>query len=174
MSNIRAMDDVETRVVLTLRTGTKICVLIGLAFIVLCVYFLFVPVTDVRTSAGGVFGCGTALSPAGGSFAHGVCGDVTDMNRYRAFAALAVGVITIIAGGAMFGVNRREEQRKIARDHHEIREADVDHGRLDRDWAGGGYRRYDDGDDERSSRRRETDDRRDEHSGRHPSAPGDR
>lgn len=136
MSNIRAMDDVETRTVMTLRTGSKICVLVGLAFIVLSVYFLFVPITGVRTSSGGVFGCGTALSPAGGSFAHGVCGDVAAADRYRAYAALAVGLVTIVAGVLMFGVDRREEQRRLPRDHRDLESDDASSQRRDQDWHG--------------------------------------
>ncbi|RNI17290.1 hypothetical protein [Flexivirga caeni] len=145
------MDDVETRTVMTLRTGSKICVLIGLALLVLCVYFLFVPVTSVRTSSGGVFGCGTALSPAGGSFAHGVCGDVTQENRYRAFASLAICLITVVAGVLMFGVDRREEHRAIPRSQ---RDRDTGRGR-DRDWD-------DDRFDESSVRHRHTDRRHDD------------
>lgn len=133
MSNIRAMDDVETRTVLSLRTGTKICVLVGLAFIALAVYFFVVPVTSVRTTSGSVFGCGTALDPAHGSFANGVCGRVADANRYRAFLTLAIGLVTIIVGALMFGFDRREEQRQIPRDHH--LDADEDDRRRDPDWA---------------------------------------
>lgn len=120
MSNIRAMNDVETRTVLMPRTGTKICVLVGLAFIVLAIYFFVVPITSVRTTSGGVFGCGTALSPAHGSFADGVCWRIADANRYRAYAALAIGIITVIAGALMFGFDHREEERQVPRDHHEF------------------------------------------------------
>lgn len=113
------MEDVETRTVLTPRTGTKVCVLVGLAFIVLAVYFFVVPITSVRTTSGAVFGCGTGLKPAHGSFADGVCWRIADTNRYRAYAALGVGVVTIIAGALLFGFDRREEERQIPRGHHE-------------------------------------------------------
>lgn len=139
MSNIRAMDDVETRTVLTLRTGTKICVLVGLAFIALAVYFFFVPITDVRTTTGAVFGCGTAMSPAHGSFADGVCWRVADGNRYRAYVTLAIGLITIIAGALMFGFDRREEERQIPRDHH-LHADDSENRRRDHDWTHEGPR----------------------------------
>jgi Na+/proline symporter len=182
------MDDVETRTVMSLRTGTKICVLIGLAFIVLAVYFFVVPITSVRTTSGAVFGCGSAMSPAHGSFADGVCWRIADANRYRAYAALAIGIVTIIAGVLLFGVDRREEQRRLPRDHHdfESEETEAADVRRDQDWHGDepltrrdrfaaerddrpestrsarrrddGYQPYNDGDDDQSSRR-ETDSR---------------
>lgn len=135
MSNIRAMDDVETRTVLTLRTGTKICVLVGLAFIALAVYFFVVPITSVRTTTGAVFGCGTAMSPAHGSFADGVCWRIADTNRYRAFLTLAIGVVTIIVGALMFGFDRREEQRQIPRDDRHRDADEPGNRRRDQDWA---------------------------------------
>lgn len=104
-------EDLETRTVMTPRTGTKICILIGLAFIVVAVYFYFVPVTTVRTSSGSVFGCGTAASPAKSVFAQGTCARVTDVEKYRAIAAAVIGVLTIVLGAVMFGVDRRTETR---------------------------------------------------------------
>lgn len=105
-------EDLETRTVMTPRTGTKICILIGLAFIVAAVYFYFVPVTTVRTSTGSVFGCGTAANPSNTTFAKGTCARVTDVEKYRAFASVAIGVLTIVLGAVMFGVDRRTETRR--------------------------------------------------------------
>jgi len=181
------MDDVETRTVLTLRTGTKICVLEGLAFIVLAIYFFVVPITSVRTTTGAVFGCGTAMSPSHGSFADGVCWRIADANRYRAFAALAIALVTILAGGALFGVDRREEHRRVNRGHGGGDDGQDDDRRRDgwnperrpvRDDVDASderpdeteprrRRRYDDRpdddrDDERSSRRRDNDNYRDD------------
>ncbi|WP_446663480.1 hypothetical protein [Flexivirga sp. B27] len=104
-------EDLETRTVMTPRTGTKICILIGLAFIVAAAYFYFVPVTGVRASTGSVFGCGTAANPADSTFAKGTCWRITDVEKYRAFACVAIGVITIVLGAVMFGVDRRTESR---------------------------------------------------------------
>lgn len=113
MSNMPLMpEDLETRTVMTPRTGTKICILIGLAFIVAAVYFYFVPVTGVRASSGSVFGCGTAAHPADSTFAKGTCWRVTDVEKYRAFACLAIGVLTLVLGAVMFGVDRRTETRR--------------------------------------------------------------
>ena len=112
---MRGMDDVETRTVMTLRTGTKICVLVGLGLIVLAVYFFIVPITSVRTTSGAVFGCGTALHPSTGGFADGVCGQIAAVTRYKAIAALVAAVLVVVLGGLMFGVDRREEQRRIPR-----------------------------------------------------------
>lgn len=148
LSNMRGMDEFETRTVMSMRTGTKICVLIGLAFVVLAVYFFMVPITSVRTTTGAVFGCGSAMSPAHGGFADGVCGRLADVNTDRAIASLAIGLLTAVAGGAMFGVDRREERRLINRESRS-----VDHDSFDDD-------RLDDDRDERRSRR-QTDDRLD-------------
>lgn len=116
MGNIRLMpEDLETRTVMTPRTGTKICILIGLAFIVAAVYFYFVPVTTVRTTTGSVFGCGTAANPANSTFAHGTCSRVTDVEKYRAIASAAIAVLTIVLGAVMFGVDRRTETRPARR-----------------------------------------------------------
>lgn len=108
-------EDLETRTVMTPRTGTKICILIGLAFIVAAVYFYFVPVTTVRTSTGSVFGCGTAANPSNSTFAKGTCARVTDVEKYRAFASLAIALLTIVLGAVMFGVDRRTESRPARR-----------------------------------------------------------
>lgn len=105
-------DDLETRTVMTPRTGTKICILIGLAFIIAAVYFYFVPVTGVRTDSGSVFGCGTAADPANSTFAKGTCYRVTDVEKYRAIASAAIGLMTIVLGAVMFGVDRRTETRR--------------------------------------------------------------
>lgn len=101
------LDEVETRTVLALRTGTKICALIAVAFIAVAVYFYFIPETSVRSTSGAVFGCGTAAHPTSGPFAEGVCWRITDVNKYRAIAAAAVGVLTLSIGAALFGVDRR-------------------------------------------------------------------
>jgi hypothetical protein len=102
-------EDLETRTVMTPRTGTKICILIGLALIVAAVYFYFVPVTSVRTTTGSVFGCGSAAHPASSTFAKNTCWRSSDVQKYRAFAAAAIAIVTIIIGAVMFGVERRTE-----------------------------------------------------------------
>lgn len=121
-------EDIETRTVLNPRTGTKICILIGLAFIVAAVYFYFVPVTDVRTTSGSIFGCGTAAHPADNTFAKGICWRITDVEKYRAIACMVIGVLTIVLGSVMFGVDRRTETRRTRRhlDDYEDRAAGED------------------------------------------------
>ena len=144
MSNIRRMpEDLETRTVLTPRTGTKICILIGLALIIAAVYFYFVPVTSVRTTSGSVFGCGSAAHPASSTFAHNTCWRATDVEKYRAFAAGALAIVTIIIGAVMFGVDRRTETGRPRhtmdsyddepRNRRDDRRAHDDHERDNRD-----------------------------------------
>ncbi|GGB33489.1 hypothetical protein GCM10011492_25130 [Flexivirga endophytica] len=144
MSNIRAMpEDLETRTVMTPRTGTKICILVGLAFIVAAVYFYFVPATSVHTDSGSVFGCGTAANPSNSTFAKGTCWRVTDVEKYRAIAAAAIGILTIVLGAVMFGVDRRTETRRARHEGYaddRPRSADRD----DRGWDDEPRRRQDD------------------------------
>ncbi|WP_265446781.1 hypothetical protein [Flexivirga meconopsidis] len=125
-------EEFETRTVLSLRTGTKICVLIALGFVVAAVYFYFVPVTSVRTQSGSVFGCGSASSPMTGGFAEGACGKITDVYKYRAIACIVLALLTAIVGGLLFGADRRQETRAVRTDvdRHDDRH---DEGDRDRD-----------------------------------------
>lgn len=161
MGNMQPMpEQLETRTVLSPRTGTRICVLIALVFAVAAVYFYFVPVTGVRTTTGSVFGCGTAAKPSTGSFAEGVCWRATDVYKYRAFACGAVAVLILVVGGLFFGVDRRQETRQAAR--QEDRRDDRPR------WAGST-------DEGQSAHRRLADDRDDDadHSDTGDRSPGD-
>lgn len=155
-------EDLETRTVMTPRTGTKICILIGLAFLVAAVYFYFVPVTGVRTDSGSVFGCGTAANPASSTFAKGTCYRVTDVEKYRALASAAIGILTIVLGAVMFGVDRRTETRRA---RHTEAYADDRPRSADRRWDDEPRdRRQDDREDreDRDERDREARDRDDD------------
>ncbi|NNG41196.1 hypothetical protein HJ588_18200 [Flexivirga sp. ID2601S] len=127
-------EEFETRTVLSLRTGTKICVLIALGLLVGAVYFYFVPITGVRTNTGSVFGCGSASSPATGGFAEGACGKVADVYKYRAIACIVLALLTAVVGGLLFGADRRQETRAVRTDvdrRHDDDESGRDRHRAD-------------------------------------------
>lgn len=104
------VDAPETRTVIHLRTGSKICVLVAIALVALAVYFYLVPVS-VRTDSGAVFECGSALHPASSHFQQNICGNITDVSLYRAVLSAAVGVLIVVVGTWFFGVDRTLEER---------------------------------------------------------------
>ncbi|NHN54961.1 hypothetical protein G9U51_04065 [Calidifontibacter sp. DB0510] len=123
--------DDKTRSVLQLRTGTKICILIGLALLVLAVYFYLVPMS-LRTTSGGVFECGSASSPPSEQFAKNVCQNLTDENKYKAFAAGLIGLLTLALGTWFFGVDKATQERRARPGWDD--EDDEPRGRGRRDW----------------------------------------
>ena len=91
---------------LSLTTGAKIAVLAAIPFIALGVYFLIVPISEVRTGTGAVFGCGTALSGPTDEFKTNICQQITTMYLYRGLASIAAGLLIAGAGYFLFNQNR--------------------------------------------------------------------
>lgn len=112
----------ETRTVIRLRTGTKICVLIGIALIAAGAYYYFIPVKIEGSS--GIFGCGSAAHPPSGNFQTSTCQDITHINLFRTYLLVAVGLITVALGSWMFGVDRTTEVRRARIDIDETDDAD--------------------------------------------------
>lgn len=110
MSN-EPVSPVATRSAVTLRIGSKVCILVALVALAAAVYFYFVPST-LRTQTGGVFDCGSPGHPIDNGFAQNVCLNVTDVDRYRSYLLLAVGLIVGILGTVLFGVDRRQVERR--------------------------------------------------------------
>lgn len=102
---------VATRSAISLRTGTKVCILLALAALAAAVYFYFVPMT-VRTQTGGVFSCGSASSPPTEDFQRNVCENLTDISLFRAYLFLALALISAVVGTLLFGVDRSTVQRR--------------------------------------------------------------
>lgn len=90
----------------TLRIGTKIAILVGVPFLILAAYFFFAPVY-LEQAGGGLFRCGTAAS--GNLESENVCGAPESLNRLRAIISLAIGLVVIVLGFALFGVNRDDD-----------------------------------------------------------------
>ena len=100
----------DTRTVLGLTAGSKICLLVAIPFLVAAAYFLWVPISIPGTD--GRFGCGSAFSPPSDDFPKNVCGSVNHVYQVRAGSLLAVSLLVAAAGVFFFGVTRRVEQRK--------------------------------------------------------------
>ena len=102
--------ETATRVSVRPRLGTKICLLVGLSLLAIALYFFYEPLHTVSDS-GGIFGCGSAASVPTDSFAKGVCGNLTDVNKLRTFLFGGVGLLVLILGSLFFGVARSEVPR---------------------------------------------------------------
>ena len=91
-------DDNEPTTGLT--TGAKIAILAAVPFILLGVYYLIVPITELRTTSGAVFGCGSAIATPNDDFKSNICGPINTAYLYRGLISVAVGAV--IAGGGFF------------------------------------------------------------------------
>lgn len=102
---------VASRSAISLRTGTKVCILLALAALAVAVYFYLVPMT-VRTQTGAVFSCGSASSPPNEDFQRNVCANITDISLFRTYLFVALAVISAVVGTVLFGVDRSTVQRR--------------------------------------------------------------
>lgn len=102
---------VASRTAFSLRTGTKVCILLALTAVAVAVYFYVVPMT-VRTQTGAVFSCGSASSPPSEDFQRNVCENLTDISLFRSYLFLALAVISAVVGTLLFGVDRSTVQRR--------------------------------------------------------------
>lgn len=93
-----------------LSTGAKVAILAAIPFIVLGVFYLLTPITDLRTHTGGVFGCGTALGGAGDQFKSNICGDINTVYMYKGLLAILAGILVSVAGVTLFGKGSSTEE----------------------------------------------------------------
>lgn len=91
----------ESRQISTVRTETKIAVILGLCLVGLAAYFYFTPVYLLKAE-GGIFGCGSPASP--NTDAKNICGAPEGVSQARAYTALGIGVMVIVLGFALFGL----------------------------------------------------------------------
>ena len=105
-------DDNDSSAVSGLTTGAKIAILAAVPFILLGVYFLIAPITELRTTTGAVFGCGTAISSPDDTFKSNICGPINTMYLYRGIVSIAVGAI--IAGAGFFLFNNTNSDASVS------------------------------------------------------------
>lgn len=91
----------ESRQISTVRTETKIAVILGLCLVGLAAYFYFTPVYLLKAE-GGIFGCGSPASP--NTDAKNICGAPEQVSQARALTALGIGLLVIVLGFALFGL----------------------------------------------------------------------
>ena len=99
----------ETRVVRTLTTGSKICLLVAIPFLVAAAYFYFAP-TTVQT-ADGPLACLSTFRPPTDAFVLGQCADINKLYGARSGSCLAVGLLVAALGLRLFGFSTRVDER---------------------------------------------------------------
>ena len=102
--------DADTRVVRTLTTGSKICLLLAIPFLVAAAYFYFTPIL-VQLEGVGLFSCGSRFNPPKDAFDLSRCTDVYTLYGARSGASLAVGLIIAAVGVGLFGFSTRTVER---------------------------------------------------------------
>ncbi|MBD2760236.1 hypothetical protein IEE94_12040 [Yimella sp. cx-573] len=145
-------DGYETRNVVSLRTGSKIALLVGISLLGLAAYFYFVPLWVPKGADGGVFGCGSAASPPGG-WGKGACQGVNDAAMYRAILCAVLGLLIPAVGTALFGVDKRTERRAVRFDDDDDYYDERPARRRAADTDRGSRRAADDDDFDRDERR---------------------
>jgi hypothetical protein len=92
-----------------LSVGTRVCLLIAGLLVIAAGYLLIAPLERVG-SQGPPFDCGTALAPASGDFARGVCGDLNQRRLLQGGTVLLVAIALAGGGRLAFGPPRRRRR----------------------------------------------------------------
>jgi hypothetical protein len=102
--------DADTRVVRTLTTGSKICLLLAIPFLVAAAYFYFTPIV-VPLDSNGLFTCGSRFEPPSDAFELNRCSGVQSLYGARSGASLALGLMIAAVGVGLFGFSSRADDR---------------------------------------------------------------
>jgi hypothetical protein len=100
----------DTRVVRTLTTGSKVCLLLAIPFLVAAAYFYFTPIV-VQLEGVGLFSCGSRFDPPTDAFDLSRCTDVYQLYGLRSGASLAAGLMIAAVGVGLFGFSTRADER---------------------------------------------------------------
>lgn len=119
----------DTRQVTSLRTGTKICLIIAPCLLAVAVYYFVTPVHFLGKD-GGIFGCGSAMSPNNNQLGRSQCQIIEGVSRNKALLFLAMALFTALLGFLFFGTDKAHQAR-IDRD--ELDDIDDDARRDARD-----------------------------------------
>lgn len=101
--------DGTTRVVRTLTTGSKVCLLVAIPFLIGAAYFYFAP-TMVQTPTGPL-ACQSRFNPPTDAFVLGQCTATIDLFGARSGACLAIGLLVAALGLGFFGFSTRLDER---------------------------------------------------------------
>jgi hypothetical protein len=102
--------DANTRVVRTLTTGSKVCLLLAIPFLVAAAYFYFTPIV-VQFGGTGLSSCGSRFNPPTDAFDLSRCTDVIAVYGARSGSFLAVGLLIAAVGVGLFGFGTRADER---------------------------------------------------------------
>lgn len=97
-----------TRVVRTLTTGSKVCLLVAIPFLIAAAYFYYAP-TMVQT-ANGPLACQSTFDPPTDEFVLGQCAGINDVFGARSGMCLAIGLLVAALGIGLFGFGERVEE----------------------------------------------------------------
>jgi hypothetical protein len=117
----------QTRTVLTLNRGAKLCLLVAVLLLLLAAYLFIVPI-EIQSREGPMFDCGSAARPPAAAFPKAVCGRLSRQGQIRAGFAAGGAVVTALGGLLVFGVARRTEyvERASARGREVVDEDEPD------------------------------------------------
>lgn len=99
----------DTRVVRTLTTGSKVCLLLAIPFLVAAAYFYFAPIMVQLDT--GPFSCQSRFNPPTDAYVLGRCANVHALYGARSGASLAVGLLIAAVGVGLFGFSTRSDKR---------------------------------------------------------------
>lgn len=129
-----------------LRPGTRIAFIVASCLLAIAAYYYLTP-THFVGKDGGVFGCGSPMSPNTDGLAKGQCSILEKVSMNRALLFLAMALLTAILGYLLFSMKPSTGAR---RERDEIRDEDDDED--DNSFVGRGSRRGRHEDDDVSAR----------------------
>lgn len=123
----------DTRTVTSLRPGTKVALIVATGFLAVAAYFFLTP-TSFMGKDGGLFGCGSPMSPNTNGLAKGQCGIIEDVARNQSFLFLALAIITAALGFLLFGSEPAAQTRgaRTRLEDEAVEDDDVDDADSDR------------------------------------------
>lgn len=108
-------DDADNPSGLGLTRGAKIAILVAIPFVLFGLYLLFAPISDLRTTSGAVFNCGSAINPASDKWHSNICGDINRNYLFKGMASVLSGLLIAGGGFFLFGSSEEENEYEAAR-----------------------------------------------------------
>ena len=108
----------------SLTTGTRVALLVAVALLVVAIYFYTAP-TMFMGKDGGLFGCGSPMSPNSSALGKGQCAIVEGDSAQKAFLFAGLAVVIAALGFLLFGKphqatagagRERDYERRLSRD----------------------------------------------------------